>query len=53
MFNLMRPWLYISTKCQADLLPFIQATDLDCHIPISTSFSQKSLGCLIDYSLVV
>ena len=24
MFNLMRPWFYISTECQADLWPFIQ-----------------------------
>ena len=24
MFNIMRQWFYISTKCQADLCPFIQ-----------------------------
>ena len=24
MFNIMRPWSYISTKCQADLWPFVQ-----------------------------
>ena len=28
----MRPWFYISTKCQADLLS--KASHLDCHIPI-------------------
>ena len=25
MLNLMRQWLYINTKCQANLRPFIQA----------------------------
>ena len=44
----MRQWFYISTKCQAcDFLS--NATHLDCHIPIQTLVSQKSLGCLMEY----
>ena len=38
-----------NVKLTCDLLS--KATHLDRHTPISTSFSQKLLGCLMDYSL--
>ena len=38
-----------NVKLTCDLLS--KATHLDCQIPILTSFSQKSLGCLMDYEL--
>ena len=44
--------LVISTKCQADLCPFIQGHSFGLpHTYLETSVSQKSLGCLMDYSL--
>ena len=38
-----------NVKLTCDLLS--KATHFDCHIPIKTCSSQKSLGCLMDYSL--
>ena len=52
MLNQMRHWLYISTKGQADLRPYIQghshwtATYISKH-----HFPLKSLGCLMEYSV--
>ena len=38
-----------NVKLICDLLS--NATHLDCQIPILTFVSQKSLGCLLEYSL--
>ena len=38
-----------NVKLTGDLLS--KATHLDCHTLILTSFSQKSLDCLMNYSL--
>ena len=45
MLNLTRQRFYISTNVK--LTCVLLATHLDCHIP----FPQKSLGCLMGYSL--
>ena len=47
MLNRMRQVPNVKLTC--DLLS--KATHLDRRTPIYTSFSQKSLGCLMDYSL--
>ena len=43
--------LVLSTKSQADLWPFIQGDSFGLPHTYLTSVSQKSLGCLMDYSL--
>ena len=51
MFNLMRPRFYIISKCQADLWPFIQGQTFWLPHTYLNIFIQKSLGCLMEYSL--
>ena len=43
--------LVFSTKSQADLWPFIQGHSFGLPHTYLNSVSQKSLGCLMDYSL--
>ena len=49
MFNLMRQWFYISTKCQADLRPLIQGHSFGPpHTYLNIFFSEITglLDCL-------